>query len=312
MGFVSFRGKDIISILDFSKSDLETLFERAYSIERSKTRGLNVLRGRIMALAFFEPSTRTRLSFTTAMKRLGGDVIGFSSVEATSVMKGENLTDTIRMLDAYSDIIVLRHNLEGAARYAAEIAENPVVNAGDGRCEHPTQSMLDLYTIYRLFGDIDGLNIGIMGDLKYARTVASLSYALTLFKPNKVYYIAPPPLKLREEVLKAIEKRGLKYEEYDNIEDVISLLDVLYVVRIQKERFPDPMEYERVKGAYRITLEFLEKNARKNLKILHPLPKVDEIHPKVDKSPYQAYFYQAKLGVPVRMALLTLIFGVEV
>ncbi len=279
-------------------------------MERYRWSKLRLLEGKILALAFFEPSTRTRLSFEAAMKRLGGDVIGFTSEEATSIAKGESLADTIRMLDSYADIIVIRHRFEGAAKYAAEIASSPVINAGDGRQHHPTQAMIDLYTIRKLFGGVDGLVIGVMGDLRYARTAASFTLALTLYRPERVYLISPPQLRMRREVLDEVTKRGLRVVEVERIEDVIEELDVLYVTRIQKERIPDPMEYERVKGSYRVTLKTLEK-AKKSLKILHPLPKVDEIDPRVDETPYAAYFKQASYGVPVRMALLCLIEGVR-
>ncbi len=297
--------RDVISVLDFTREDIETLFVEALEMEKYAKAKLDILNGKIMALAFFEPSTRTRLSFETAMLRLGGKVIGFSGTEATSVAKGENLADTIRMLDAYADIIVIRHKVEGAAKYAAEIAEAPVINAGDGTQNHPTQAMLDLYTIWREFGRIDGLSIGILGDLKYARVVNSLIQALSLFDV-KVYLISPEPLRPRPELVEFMESRGMRYMWVDNPYDVVGDLDVLYVVRIQRERIPDPLEYERVKGAYKVDLKLLEK-ARPHLIILHPLPRVDEIDFKVDETKHARYFKQARLGVPLRMALLKLI-----
>lgn len=300
---VGFRGRDVISILDFTRSELEELFDLADEV---RVRGVSgkPLEGKIMALAFFEPSTRTRLSFEAAMKRLGGETIGFTSEEAISVAKGESFIDTIRMLDSYSDVIVVRHRFDGAAKLAAEIAENPVINAGDGKQHHPTQAMLDIYTIRTLVGGVDGLTIGVLGDLRYGRAASSFILALTHYKPKQVYLISPPQLRTRREVLEEARNRGLKYKEVENLEEVLPELDILYVTRIQKERIPDPEEYEKVKGSYKVTLETLETKAKKTLKILHPLPKVDEIDPRVDETNYAAYYKQAKLGIPLRIALL--------
>ncbi len=299
--------RDVISMLDFDREDLEELFALALRMEKYTRSKLPVLEDKILAIAFFEPSTRTRLSFETAMYRLGGRVIGFTGEEATSIAKGESLADTIKMLDTYADAIVIRHYLEGAAKYAAEIAENPVINAGDGSQNHPTQAMLDLYTIWRELGRIDNITVGVLGDLKYARTVRSLIEGLSLFKVDRIYLISPPSLKPRKELLDVLERAGIKYEYVERLQDVISDLDVLYVVRIQKERFPDPVEYERVRGSYRITLDVL-KGAKDTLIILHPLPRVDELPYEVDSTRYARYFKQAAYGVPLRMALLTLIF----
>ncbi len=298
-----FKGRDVISILDFTREDLEELFELADEIRVKGVRG-KPLEGKIMALAFFEPSTRTRLSFESAMKRLGGETIGFTSEEAISVAKGESYVDTIRMLDAYSDIIVVRHRYDGAAKLAAEVAENPVINAGDGKQHHPTQAMLDIYTVKVLEGGVDGLTIGVLGDLKYGRAASSFILALTHYKPKHVYLISPPQLKARREVLEEARSRGLKYTEVENLEEVLQELDILYVTRIQKERIPDPEEYEKLKGSYKVTLEIIERKAKKNLKILHPLPKVDEIDPRIDTTQHAAYYIQAKLGIPLRTALL--------
>ncbi|NPA96113.1 MAG: aspartate carbamoyltransferase [Crenarchaeota archaeon] len=305
-----FIGRDVISILDFSRKDLEQLFRVSREMERFRKSRIDVLRDKIIALAFFEPSTRTRLSFETAAKRLGANVIGFSAAEATSVAKGENLADTIRMLDSYADLIVIRHRFEGAAKFAAEVASNPVINAGDGKQHHPTQAMLDLYTILKLFGRIDGLTYAVVGDLRYGRAATSFIYGLTLFEPRKIFLVSPPLLRARTEVLEHLRRRGVPFEEVDSVESIIEEIDVMYVTRIQRERFPDPMEYEKVRGAYRITLELLEKG-KDSLKVLHPLPKVDEIDHRVDSSKYAAYFEQAANGVPVRMALLALILGAD-
>ena len=308
------RNRDVISILDFSREDIEYLFEAAdkfyeYLINLNVPR---LLEGKVISLAFFEPSTRTRLSFEVAAKRLGATTIGFSGEEGISVAKGENFADTIRMLDTYSDLIVVRHKYEGAALYAAELAKVPVVNAGDGKQHHPTQAMVDLYTIKRLYGYIDGLVYGVLGDLRYSRAASSFILALTRFSPEKLYLISPKLLKIREEVKMVLKQAGIVFEEVESLEEVVHELDVLYVVRIQRERFPDPQEYEKVRGSYRVTLGLLEKRAKPTLKILHPLPKVDEIEPRVDGSRFAAYFYQAKLGVPLRMALLALILRGEV
>lgn len=302
-----FMFRDVISILDFTREDLETLFEFADRFIKINEK-LEILKGKIVALAFFEPSTRTRLSFEVAAKKLGADVISIVGEEASSIAKGESFADTIRMLDSYSDLIVVRHRFEGAAKYAAEIAEKPVINAGDGRQHHPTQAMIDLYTIKKLFGEIDGLTYAVLGDLRYGRAATSFIYGLTLYKPKKVYLVSPPQLRIRDEVRRELIDRGLVFEEKNNILEVIEEIDVLYVTRIQKERFPDPVEYEKVRGSYIVTLGMLMKG-KPNLKVLHPLPKVDEIDYSVDNSKYAAYFYQAKLGVPIRMALLSLVLG---
>lgn len=305
-GFVRFRGRDVISVLGFSKEDFEVLFKLAdeYLINGYK----DVLRGKVMSSAFFEPSTRTRLSFESAMHRLGGSVIGFSSEEATSIMKGEKFIDTIKMLDSFSDVIVIRHRYEGSAKLAAEVAEHPVVNAGDGRNEHPTQAMLDMYTISKLKGNIGNLVVGVMGDLKYARVVNSFLLALTIFKPRKVYLISHPLLKLREDIRRFIASQGLNFEEVNDVNLVLSELDVLYLTRVQKERFLDQLEYEKVKNAYRLTAEIIRK-CKEDFIILHPLPRVDELDRSIDNTKHAAYFIQASLGIPLRAALLSLILG---
>ena len=300
------KGRDVLSILDFGRGELEHIFRVSFRMERGFRRDL--LKGKLLATAFFEPSTRTRLSFEAAMHRLGGSVIGFSVEEGTSIAKGENLADTIRMLDSYSDVIVQRHPLEGAAKLAAEIAAAPVINAGDGRQHHPTQAMLDLYTIQRELGRIDGLHIALVGDLRYGRAAASLIYGLTRFRPGKISLISPPELSPRQEVRDFLERSKLRFFEGLDLMEVIEDLDVLYVTRIQKERFPDPAEYEKVKGSYRLTPKHL-KLAKESLIVLHPLPKLDEIDLQVDQTEFARYFKQAAYGVPVRMALLSLVLG---
>jgi len=303
-----FSGRDVLSILDFRRKDLERLFKVGLAMERAGKKGRPLLRGKLMATAFFEPSTRTRLSFETAMHRLGGSVIGFSEAEGTSIAKGENLADTIRMLDSYADVIVMRHKLEGAAKLAAEVAKSPVINGGDGSRHHPTQAMIDLYTVWREFGKVDGLSYAIMGDLRYGRAATSLIYALTIFRPKSVYLVAPPLLRPRREVLDFLNKSGMDAKVVERPEEAVEKVDVLYVTRIQKERFPDPADYEKVRGSYKVDLSLLE-GGREKMIILHPLPKVNEIDLRVDETRFARYFRQAAYGVPVRMALLALVLG---
>ncbi|RLE69856.1 MAG: aspartate carbamoyltransferase [Thermoprotei archaeon] len=303
---MGFKGRDVLSILDFRRDELETLFKVADDIRADPLKYSEELKGFVLATAFFEPSTRTRLSFQTSILRLGGSYIDLGEMKRSSIAKGENIADTVKMLDAYADVIVIRHRIEGTAKFAAEIAESPVINAGDGRKHHPTQAMIDLYSIYTFKGGIDGLNVAVMGDLKYGRAATSLILGLTLFKPKTLYLISPPELRIRPEVMEYLKRVKINFIEITKLEDCISELDVLYVTRIQKERFPDPAEYEKVRGSYRITLENL-KEAKDDLIILHPLPKVGEIDLKVDKTRFAKYFEQAALGVPIRMALLKLI-----
>lgn len=302
------RGRDVLTITDFTRRELEALFEEADMMLSALKEGrrLRVLEGYVLATAFFEPSTRTKLSFQAAMLRLGGSYIDLPPEEVSSRAKGENLADTIRMLDSYADAIVIRHRVEGAARFAAEIAEHPVINGGDGTRDHPTQAMIDLYTVRKALGKIDGLTYGVLGDLKYGRAARSFILGLSLFKPEKVYLISPPQLACRRDVLEFLEERGVEYEEASSLASVVGELDVLYVTRIQRERFPDPAEYEKVRGSYRVSLEAL-KGAREHLVVLHPLPRVDELAFDVDATKHAWYFTQAAFGVPVRMALLKMI-----
>ncbi|MEB2793363.1 MAG: aspartate carbamoyltransferase [Caldisphaeraceae archaeon] len=304
------KGRDVISILDFSRNDLEALFEKADYMRKNQYRLKNELSDMIIGLAFFEPSTRTRMSFETAAKRLGADTVGFVSEEATSIAKGESFSDTIRMLDSYVDLIVVRHKYEGAALLASNIAEKPIINAGDGKSHHPTQAMLDLYTTKTLFNTIDGLTFAFIGDLKYSRTVSSLIFGLSAFNPKEIILISPPSLRLREEIRLVAEERGLRLREEESME-AISDADVIYVTRIQKERFPDLQEYERVRGSYRINKELLNKYAKDGAKVLHALPRIDELSRDVDETKFQAYFMQARLGIPIRMALLSLVLKGE-
>ncbi|MGQ9565212.1 MAG: aspartate carbamoyltransferase [Candidatus Bathyarchaeales archaeon] len=303
---MEFKGRDIISIKDFARQEIDYILETAKAMEPLAKSGSDMLRGKLLATLFFEPSTRTMLSFESAMHRLGGSTIGFSEPGVSSVKKGENLADTVRVVESYADILVLRHPLEGAARLAAEFASVPIINAGSGAEEHPTQALLDLYTIVKEKDAIDGLNIALVGDLRYGRTVHSLSYALSNYKV-RLFLISPESLRMRREVLEAV-KGKMQIVEKTALEEIIPELDVLYVTRIQKERFPDPAEYAKVKGVYKIDLTLL-KAAKKDLIILHPLPRIDEIVPEVDATPHARYFQQVWNGIVTRMALLALIFG---
>jgi aspartate carbamoyltransferase catalytic subunit len=305
-GSLEFEGRDIISIKDFSRDEIDYVFETAKKMEPLASTGSEMLRGRLLATLFFEASTRTRLSFESAMHKLGGSTIGFADAEIASVKKGENLADTIRTVENYADVIALRHPLEGAARLAAEFSKVPIINGGSGAEEHPTQALLDLYTIIKEMHTLDGLKIALVGDLRYGRTVHSLAYALSLYR-IELYLVSPETLKMRREVLQTIQQR-IPVTEKTNFEKIVPLVDVLYVTRIQKERFPDPAEYAKVKGSYRIDLQTL-CDAKKNLIILHPLPRVDEIASEVDTTPYARYFQQVRNGIVVRMALLALILG---
>ncbi|MCL7387846.1 MAG: aspartate carbamoyltransferase [Thaumarchaeota archaeon] len=300
--------RDVISILDFTRDDLEHLFSVT---DRIIERPLDIgkpLDGKIVATAFIEPSTRTRLSFETAAKRLGAEVINLEP-HLSSMAKGESLTDTMRMLDDYANLIVIRSPYEGSAKHAADVCENPVINGGDGTQHHPTQAMIDLYTIRRLKGRIDGLEVGVVGDLKYGRAAASFIYGLTKFNVKKIWLVSPEPLSPRPELMDRLKRMNVEIVKTENLESAVENVDILYVTRIQKERFPDPAEYEKLRGSYVITRKLLSR-AREDLKVLHPLPRVDELSNDVDDTPHQAYFIQAKLGVPVRMALIGLVLGV--
>lgn len=303
---LKFEGRDIISIKDFSRREIDYILKTSETMEVTAVKGSEMLEGKILATLFFEPSTRTRLSFEAAMHKLGGSAIGFAEAEIASVKKGENLADTIRVVENYADVIALRHPLEGAARLAAEFSKVPVINGGSGGEEHPTQALLDLYTIMKEKGEIEGLKIALVGDLRYGRTVHSLAYALSLYD-IELYLVSPESLRMRREVLETIREK-IPVTIRTSLEKVISQVDVLYVTRIQKERFPDPAEYAKVKGSYKIDLETLSK-AKEDLIILHPLPRVDEISSEVDDTPHARYFKQVWNGIVVRMTLLALILG---
>jgi aspartate carbamoyltransferase catalytic subunit len=303
---VDFKGRDIISIEDFSQQEINHILDISKTMEPLAKAGSDMLKGKILATLFFEPSTRTRLSFETAMLKLGGSNIGFADAEIASVKKGENLADTVRTVESYADAIALRHSLEGSAKLAAEFSKVPIINAGTGAEEHPTQAFIDLYTIRMEKGKIDGLKIALVGDLRYGRTVHSLAYALALYNVE-LYLVSPETLRMRKDVLQTIKSK-IPVTENANLETIIPQIDVLYVTRIQKERFPDAAEYAKVKGAYRIDLKTLNV-AKKDMIILHPLPRVDEISAEVDGTPQARYFKQVWNGIVVRMALLALVLG---
>jgi aspartate carbamoyltransferase catalytic subunit len=308
---MEFKGLDIVSIRDLTREQIEfvlDLSEKMIPYARGE-KFTKMLDGRILANLFFEPSTRTRMSFETAMARLGGRTLEMSHPSMMSIAKGETLADTIRMVESYSDVIVLRHPHEGAARLAAKFSRSPVINAGDGAGQHPTQTLLDLFTIRRDKKQIEGIKVALVGDLKYGRTAHSLAEALTMFGAE-VTFVAPASLQMPRETVKQVEKLGGRPKLTSKLEEVIKDIDVLYVTRIQRERFPDPNEYLKVAGSYRIDNNLL-REAKQNLTVMHPLPRVDEIAPEVDYTQHAKYFEQAFNGVPVRMALLSLVLGGE-
>ncbi|WP_248904445.1 aspartate carbamoyltransferase [Halocatena marina] len=301
------RHDHLISAKQLSRADIDTVLDRAADIARSPP-DVNQYADTILGLLFFEPSTRTKMSFDSAMKRLGGTTVDMGTVESSSVKKGESLADTVRVIEGYADALVLRHPSEGAAKMASEFVDVPIINAGDGAGQHPTQTLLDLYTIRENVG-FDDLSIGIMGDLKYGRTVHSLSHALTNVDARQ-HFISPESLRLPRSVRYDLHEIGANVREHTGLDDVLSTLDVLYVTRIQRERFPDENEYRQVAGQYRITAELLA-DANDDLIVMHPLPRVDEIAPDVDETEHAQYFQQAHNGIPVRMALLDLMLGGE-
>jgi aspartate carbamoyltransferase catalytic subunit len=308
---MSFKGLDIVSIRDLTREQIDTVLDLSekmipYAKGEMFTKALD---GRILANLFFEPSTRTRMSFESAMSRLGGSYIDMGMPSMTSMVKGETLADTIRMVESYSDVIVLRHPHEGAARLAARFSTKPVINAGDGAGQHPTQTMLDLFTIRRAKKSIDGIKVAMVGDLKYGRTVHSLAEALTMFGAD-LTFVAPSTLQMPKETVKQVEKYGGKPKLKSKLSEVIADADVLYITRIQRERFPDAAEYQKVAGMYRVDNALL-REAKSDLIVMHPLPRVDEIAPEVDSTQHAKYFEQAFNGVPVRMALLSLVLGGE-
>lgn len=303
---MEFAGRDIVSIKDFSREEIDYILQMTDVVGPMAKSGSHGLDGKVMATLFFEPSTRTRLSFESAMYRYGGNCLGFAEPKVTSVQKGENLADTVRVVESYADVLVIRHPLEGAARLAAEFASIPVINAGTGAEEHPTQAMLDLYTMRKELGKIDGLNIVLAGDLRYGRTVHSLAYALSLYDIN-LYLVSPSILRMRKEVLEEVQGR-IGIEELEDLSKVIPKADVIYMTRIQKERFGSLEDYEKVRGSYRLTAEDLTV-AKPNMIVMHPLPRVDEIADGVDGTPHAKYFRQVWYGLLVRMSLIGLVLG---
>ncbi|MBR1956514.1 MAG: aspartate carbamoyltransferase [Bacteroidales bacterium] len=297
--------KSLISIRDFTKEEILHILETAKEFEQNPVQ--DFLTGKVIASLFFEPSTRTRLSFETAVNRLGARVIGFSDASNTSQSKGETLKDTIKMVNNYVDMIIMRHPLEGSSRYASEVADVPVVNAGDGANQHPSQTLLDLYSILQTQGTLDGLTINMVGDLKYGRTTHSLLQAMSHFK-TKFVFTAPEELKMPKEYKEFLDSKGIEYIETASLEEHLNNCDILYMTRVQQERFTDPIEYERVKDCYSLDAQMLA-NVKENMKILHPLPRVNEISQDVDETPYAYYFKQAENGLYVRMAIISYLLG---
>jgi len=299
------KNKSLVSINDFTREEILYILDLATEFEANPNQPL--LEGNVVASLFFEPSTRTRLSFETAINRLGGRVVGFSDSASSSATKGESLKDTMQMVSRYADLIVMRHPLEGSARYASEQSKVPVINAGDGANQHPTQTMLDLYSVRKTQGTLDGLNFFLVGDLKYGRTVHSLLMAMSNFNPT-FHFVSPQELRMPREYKLYLDELGIRYYEHGELSEIIDQADVVYMTRVQKERFSDPMEYERVKNVYVLKKSMLE-GTKENMRVLHPLPRVNEIHPDVDESPKAYYFDQAENGVYTRMALISAVMG---
>lgn len=297
-------GRDVISIAEFSKEELEVLIYTALDLKKNPRRDL--LQGKLVASCFFEPSTRTRLSFETAVQRLGGRVIGFADAAATSVKKGETLADTARIIGSYADAIVMRHHKDGAARLASRFSAVPVINAGDGTNQHPSQTLLDLVTIRETQGRLDNLKIALAGDLKYGRTVHSLAQAMSRFGCT-FYFISPPSLAMPEYICEELDEAGVAYHVLHSLEEAVEIVDILYMTRVQRERF-DEQEFLKIQGKFNLSAALL-KNAQSRLKILHPLPRVDEIPPEVDETPFAYYFQQAQNGVYARQAILSLVLN---
>lgn len=301
------KNKSLVSISDYSKSDYLKILKVAAEFEENSYQ--NLLKGKVIATLFFEPSTRTRLSFESAINRLGGRTIGFSDSGTTSVTKGETLYDTIKVISNFCELIVMRHPTEGSARFASENSKVPLINAGDGANQHPTQTLLDLYSINKTQGTLENLNIYLVGDLKYGRTVHSLLIALSQFNTT-FYFISPDELKMPQEYKLFLDNLGLKYYECKDINETVKEADIVYMTRVQKERFSDPIEYERTKNAYVLKNEMLD-GTKETMKILHPLPRVNEIDISVDQNPQAYYFDQTLNGVYVRQAIISLIMGLK-
>jgi aspartate carbamoyltransferase catalytic subunit len=300
--------KSLISITDFSKEEYLKIMELSRKFEANP--GQSLLKGKVIATLFFEPSTRTRLSFETAINRLGGKIIGFSDSNSSSVSKGETLHDTIKMVSNYADMIIMRHPLEGSARYAAEISDVPVINAGDGANQHPSQTLLDMYSIMKTQDRLDNINLFLVGDLKYGRTVHSLLMAMSQFANPIFNFVAPPELAMPDEYKLFLTQKGIRFFEHLEFNDIINQADIIYMTRVQKERFIDPVEYEKVKNVYILKNEMLA-NTKPTVKILHPLPRINEIHTDVDSNPKAYYFTQARNGVFVRMAIIAHLLNLQ-
>jgi aspartate carbamoyltransferase catalytic subunit len=300
-------GKSLVSIIDYSKDEYLKILDLAAKFEQQPKQ--KILEGYVIATLFFEPSTRTRLSFESAVNQLGGKIIGFSDIGTTSVTKGETLNDTIKIVCNYCDLIVMRHPLEGSARFASEVSSVPIVNAGDGANQHPTQTLLDMYSIKKTQGKLDDLNIFMVGDLKYGRTVHSLLMAMSQFRTT-FHFISPDELKMPNQYKQHLDKLGLKFYEHKDFTDIIAEADILYMTRVQKERFSDPIEYERVKNVY-ILKNYMLDNTKDSLKVLHPFPRVNEITEDVDDNLKAYYFTQARNGVFTRQAIITSILDLN-
>jgi len=306
---VGSRLRHVIESQQFSRSLLEELFARSDEIKREPHKFMGRLNGQVMAALFYEPSTRTRLSFEAAMLRLGGQTMGTDNArEFSSAAKGETLEDSIRIVGGYADVIVIRHNEEGAAKRAASVSSVPIINAGDGPGQHPTQALLDIYTIKDELNRVDGIKVAMVGDLANGRTVRSLTYLLSKFKEIKIWFVAPPAVAMRDDLKAHLDEHRVPWVETEDLESVLPEVDVVYMTRIQKERFADPDAYNAVNGIYRIDASSLAL-MRKYSIVMHPLPRVDEIAPEVDEDPRAAYFRQARNGLPVRMALLDRLLG---
>lgn len=301
------QNRSLVSITDYSKDDILKVLEIAAGFEENPRQP--ILQSHVIASLFFEPSTRTRLSFESAVQYLGGSIVGFASADSSSVQKGESLKDTILTVSNYSDLIVMRNPLDGSARYASEVSPVPIINAGDGANQHPTQCLLDLYSIQKTQGTLENIHIAMVGDLKYGRTVHSLVQAMSLFNAT-FHLVSPESLKLPSAVKRWIKEAGLEYYQYTDLSEVIPNVDIIYMTRIQRERFPDPLEYEAVKNAYVLENKMLE-NSKDNMRVLHPLPRVNEISTDVDDNPKAYYFQQAQNGVYVRQALIAAILGLK-
>ena len=299
------KSNGLVSITDYSKEDILRILDLAEQFEKNPNTRL--LEGKLVATLFFEPSTRTRLSFETAVNRLGGRVIGFSDASTSSSSKGESLKDTIKIVSNYVDLIIMRHPVEGAARYASEVASVPVINAGDGANQHPTQTMLDLYSIKKTQGKLTDLTLSMVGDLKYGRTVHSLLMAMRYFNP-RYNFVSPPELRIPEQYRTFCKENGIEYHEYEDMNRILNESDILYMTRVQQERFTDPVEYEKVRNTYSLHNNMLE-GTKDNLRILHPLPRLTEIAEDVDNNPKAYYFEQAKNGVYARQAVICSILG---